>query len=87
MTTDRQLSETDPTSPSLPDIEEGSLSAIRRAIANLPEDDYRKLKAWLVEHDWDRWDKEIEKDSESGALDYLADEVRNDKRDGLLTDL
>ncbi len=68
-------------------IEEESLSAIRRAIADLPEDDYRQLKAWLVEHDWDRWDEQIERDSESGALDFLADEVREDKENGLLKEL
>ena len=72
MTTDRQLSETGRPSPSPTGIEHGSLPAILRAITNLSEDDYRQLKAWLVEHDWDRWDKEIERDSESGALDFLA---------------
>lgn len=73
------------TSPS--HIEEEPLSAIRRAIADLSEDDYRQLKAWLTEHDWDRWDEQIERDSESGALDFLADEVREDKANGLLKEL
>ena len=83
----RHLSEAGRPSPSPTGNEEGSLPAILRAITNLSEDDYRQLKTWLVEHDWDRWDKEIERDSESGALDFLADEVRSDKRDGLLKDL
>ena len=87
MTTEGQLNITGRPSPSHTGIEDGSLPAILRAISNLSEDDYRELKAWLVEHDWDRWDKEIERDSESGALNFLADEVRNDKQDGLLTDL
>ena len=67
--------------------EEESLPAIRWAIAALSEEDYRELKAWLVEHDWDRWDKQIERDSESGALDFLADEVREDRQNGLLEEL
>lgn len=67
--------------------EEASLPDIRRAIAALSEEDYRQLKTWLEEHDWDRWDEQIERDSESGALDFLADEVREDKQNGLLEEL
>ena len=68
-------------------LEEDPLSAIHCAIAALSEDDYRQLKAWLVEHDWDRWDEQIERDSERGALDFLADEVLEDERNGLLREL
>ena len=70
-----------------PNLEEDSLSEIRRAIAVLSEGDYRQLKAWLVEHDWDRWDEQIERDSERGTLDFLADEVLEDERNGLLSEL
>ena len=56
--------------------EEASLPTILQAIAALSEEDYRELKAWLEEYDWDRWDKQIGRDSESGVLDFLADEVR-----------
>ncbi len=86
MATERQMIEVGLSVPSSSPKEE-SLPAIRRAIAALSEDDYRELKAWLVEHDWDRWDKQIERDSESGALDFLADEVREDKQNGLLEEL
>ncbi len=84
MATERQTVDIDTFSRN---SEEESLPAIRRAIAALSEEDYRELKAWLVEHDWDRWDEQIERDSESGALDFLADEVREDKRNGLLEEL
>ncbi len=67
--------------------EEASLPEIRRAIAALSEEDYHQLKTWLEEHNWDRWDEQIERDSESGALDFLADEVREDKQNGLLEEL
>lgn len=86
MATERQVSEKGihrvPTS-----LEDDPLSAIRRAIAELSEDDYRQLKTWLVEHDWDRWDEQIERDSERGALDFLAEEVLEDERNGLLREL
>ena len=51
------------------------------------EEGHRQLKVWLEEHDWYRWDEQIERDSESGALDFLADEVREDKQNGLLEEL
>lgn len=87
MTTERQVNETrlSPSSPT--NVKQEPLSDIRRAIAALSEDDYRRLKEWLLEHDWDRWDKQIERDSESGALDFLADEAQEDKRNGLLKEL
>lgn len=83
MATDRQVNGASSTAS----LEEESLPAIRRAIAALSEDHYRQLKAWLVEHDWDRWDQQIVGDSESGALDFLAEEVREDKEKGLLKEL
>ncbi len=83
MATERQVNGASSTA----NLEEESLPAIRRAIASLSEDHYRQLKAWMVEHDWDRWDQQIARDSESGALDFLADEVREDKRKGLLKEL
>lgn len=87
MTTERQVNEIGFGASSPTSVKQESLSDIRQAIAALSEDDYRRLKAWLLEHDWDRWDKQIEKDSESGALDFLADEAQEDKRNGLLKEL
>ena len=86
MATERQVRERELYGVSA-SLENEPLSAIRRAIAALSEDDYRQLKAWLVEHDWDRWDDQIERDSERGALDFLADEILEDERNGLLREL
>ena len=68
-------------------LAEEPLQKIRQAFAALSEDEYRQLKAWLHEHDWDRWDEQIERDSESGALDFLAAEALEDKENGLLREL
>ena len=84
MATERQAVDIDTFSMN---SEEEPLPVIRQAIAALSEERYRELKAWLVEHDWDRWDEQIERDSESGALDFLADEVHGDKQNGLLEEL
>ena len=46
------------------------------------------LKArWLTEKDWERWDQEIEADSNSGRLDFLVREAREAKAQGTLKDL
>jgi hypothetical protein len=41
----------------------------------------------LSEKDWERWDKEIEADSQSGRLDFLVREAREEKTKGNLKDL
>jgi hypothetical protein len=42
---------------------------------------------WLIEKDWERWDKEIEADSQAGELDFLAREAHKEKVKGTLKDL
>jgi len=33
-----------------------------------------ELVHWFSERDWDKWDMEIEEDSQSGKLDFLYEE-------------
>jgi len=49
---------------------------IKVAIESLPERDFVRLRQWFSEKDWDKWDKQIEADSESGKLDFLIKEAR-----------
>lgn len=53
------------------------LSLIWEAIGNLSEEDYRKLRKWMEEEE--EWDREMEEAAESGALDFLIDEVNEAK--------
>ncbi|MCH8873678.1 hypothetical protein IH824_13075, partial [candidate division KSB1 bacterium] len=53
----------------------------------LPESDYARLRKWFSEKDWQRWDKEIKDDSESGKLDFLIKEVSEEKEKGRLKEL
>jgi hypothetical protein len=41
----------------------------------------------LSARDWERWDKEIESDSEAGKLDFLVREGLDAKAEGTLEDL
>ena len=61
------------------------LSLIWEAIGNLSEEDYRKLRKWMEEEE--EWDREMEETAESGALDFLIDEVNEAKAKGLLREL
>jgi hypothetical protein len=63
------------------------ISAIRKAIETLPEEEYIQLRQWFLDRDWKKWDQEIEKDSKSGRLDFLIEEAFDQKRQGKLKDL
>ena len=63
------------------------ISAIRKAIETLSEDEYVQLRQWFYERDWKKWDQEIEEDSKSGKLDFLIREAFDEKRQGKLKDL
>ncbi|MCY4579017.1 MAG: hypothetical protein OXD31_08205 [Chloroflexi bacterium] len=64
-----------------------SVSEIQQAILTLDKNDYRDLIEWINELDWERWDAQIEADSESGKLDFLEAEALAAKRDGTLREL
>ena len=49
------------------------------AIEALPEDEYKKLRRWFFERDWQTWDEQIEADSKSGKLDFIIKEAKNEK--------
>ena len=60
---------------------------IKTAIESLPEEEFSELREWFSEKDWEKWDRQIEKDSESGKLDFLVEEALEEKRAGKLKDL
>ncbi len=61
---------------------------IEAAIESLSEEEYVRLRKWFSEKDWEKWDRQIEADSEAGKLDFLFREALDEKakvklRDGL----
>jgi hypothetical protein len=60
---------------------------IKEAIAALPEEEYILLRKWFSEKDWQQWDLQIKKDSESKKLDFLLKEVLEAKAKGNLREL
>lgn len=63
------------------------LQKIQASIGELPLEDFVRLRQWVLEKDWERWDAEIERDSKSGKLDFLIQEAMAAKADGRLKDL
>ena len=63
------------------------IEKIQMEIEALPEEDFVRLRRWFAEKDWERWDKQLESDIESGKLDYLLDEASTAKTQGTLRDL
>jgi hypothetical protein len=60
---------------------------LKTEIERLPKEEFSELVRWLSEKDWERWDKEIEADSEAGKLDFLVREALDAKTKGTLKDL
>lgn len=60
---------------------------IKADIEALPEEDYVQLRQWFSEKDWEKWDRQIEVDSESGRLDFLIKEALEEKAKGKLKEL
>ena len=64
-----------------------SVTEIQQAILSLPEPDYLQLRQWFSELDWEKWDRQIEADSENGKLDFLIAEAFEAKGKGKLKGL
>jgi len=54
------------------------LEEIEAAIVKLPKEDFEKLSAWIIQMHQTDWDRQIEEDSESGALEFLIREISDD---------
>lgn len=64
-----------------------SIAKIQEKILALSETDYRQLRQWFNELDWDKWDRQIAEDSNTGKLDFLIAEAIEEKEKGTLKDL
>ena len=56
-------------------------------IETLSDEEFAKLRNWIIQRDWQRWDRQIEEDSENGKLDFLVKEAMAEKHRGKLRKL
>jgi hypothetical protein len=57
---------------------------LKAKIEKLTSEEFAEFFRWLSEKDWERWDKEMEADSQAGRLDFLLREAREEKSKGKL---
>ena len=65
----------------------GKMDDLKAEIERLPSEEFAELFRWLSEKEWERWDGQIEADSQAGRLDFLIQEARQEKSKGELKDL
>ena len=63
------------------------IDELKAEIESLPREEFAEIFRWLTEKDWERWDKEIEADSQAGKIDFLVREAHEEKAKGTLKDL
>ena len=63
------------------------IEAIQAEIEALSCEDFTRLREWMAERDWQRWDKQIERDASEGKLDFLRREAETAKEKGELREL
>ena len=59
-----------------------NLHEIQEAVEHLPDEEFAKLRDWLAERDWERWDRQIEEDSKAGKFNDLIAKARAEKAAG-----
>ena len=63
------------------------MDELKAEIESLPNEEFAEIFRWLSEKEWERWDKEIEADSQAGRLDFLVRQAQEEKAKGDLKDL
>ena len=59
-----------------------TIQEIERAVSRLPRAEFAKFGRWFDEERNRLWDRQIEADSKSGALNFLLREVEEDVANG-----
>ena len=63
------------------------LEELEQEIESLAPEEAAEFRAWFLEYDWNKWDRQIEHDVKAGKLDALAKEALQDYDAGRATDL
>jgi hypothetical protein len=63
------------------------VESLEREVEKLTPEELAAFRHWFVEHDWQAWDREIEKDSAEGRLDRFGSEALAELERGETTEL
>jgi len=61
------------------------VEVLEEQIKKLSSAEFAELRDWLLERDWDSWDRQIERDAASGKLDRIFQEAHEAHRQGKST--
>jgi len=59
-----------------------TVEEIKRAIEQLPKEDFQNLSDWVIHRHDNEWDRQIEADILAGRLDKFAEEALQEHREG-----
>ena len=68
-------------------LEMTRVEEIEAEIEKLSQDELGELRDWLLERDWDQWDRQIEADAAAGKLKDLFDKALAAHRAGESTEI
>ena len=60
---------------------------IVQSIETLSEEEFTRLRDWIADRDWKKWDEQISNDVKSGKLDFLVREAMDEKKEQKLKKL
>jgi hypothetical protein len=52
-----------------------NIEVIEREVEKLGPEELAEFRAWFIEHDWETWDRELERDVAAGRLERFATEA------------
>jgi hypothetical protein len=58
------------------------VEAIEQEAQKLSPDEFAQLRDWILERDWERWDRQIERDAADGRLEPLFERALEAHRRG-----
>ena len=61
-----------------------TVSEIKQTIMALPEAEFSQLMKWVWDHDWERWDRQLQEDIKAGRLESIKERVLEARKQGAL---
>ena len=62
-----------------------SVEELEKAVSKLPREELARFTAWFQDYLSEAWDRQMEADAETGKLDELIDQAKQDHRAGRTT--
>lgn len=63
------------------------IEQLKIEIEMLSDEEFEQLRHWFAEKDWQRWDRQLEADVDSGKLDFLLEEAARARQEDTLQEL